>query len=460
MTFQNCSGGLTSKSSQLNQVTSANSDGLDTAQPNQKPVVNCSFTSLQRSDVYMNVSTLNDQFSAERFNEDDSLSVDCSGTTDESAFSQLTLEIDQNYNSSSPNFQPLMSSSFTLNPGLYPMAIRATDPQGETTVKTFNMVVTCNDRVSDPVVGNLNNLITASEGSAVGLYDFNITTSEISGGQSFEFAWDFNGDGVWDPFGEQKTGTKQLWSDIASRTDIYVNAQNSVQVGLQIRNECFRTTTVNVDVNLANSHPVTAASPASPQGYYYVQGEMRDTGGSANALETQRKTRDYLATNNEVFREFTCDYKGPRNGSGSIEIRTLKQYRDEDFSIHGLNLDIVNIPDDGSDGTFSVVANIQSMTAVMAGESDGISDDRFNRMSGCNVSLTIVRATSTTPCQTGPDRRTGSIEYYGEFNCPTLMNSNGSTMAVNNGRFYCGEAISDRCQGGGGGGGGQPPPQF
>lgn len=467
--FQNCGGGLSSSTGQFNQASSQVSDGLDTDTPNNKPVIDCRFSSAQRSDVYARINTIQDSYSANRFNENDALAVDCSSTYDESGVDSLNFSIDTDYDSTAPNFQTF-SKQFGLSafaPGIYNMALRVTDPQGEISIKPFSLVVECSDAIPAPTIANVASAVQVSAGSEVGLYNFAVDMSQVSGGSGFEFAWDFNGDGVMDPFATGRNGSRDLWTNQAQISNQYANVTNVRKIKLNVRNSCFKITSYTLDKNLPASHPVArnATSLATVTPYYYLQGDARSSSLHASSVHTQRANADYLATDNTGHLEFTCDFnRSGNNGLSSLRINTAKRYRDEDYSRHGASINITNIPDSGADGTQTInpgQALISSMSYRVAGESDGLVNDTYNMTSACEIKMRIIRATSTVPCSTGPARTVQSIEFLGEFSCPQLTSErSGSTISFTNGKFYCGDSISDSCQGGGGGGGGQPPPQF
>jgi hypothetical protein len=342
-----------------------------------------------------------------------------------------------------------------------------TDTENAATIKTFEVVVECTDAIPAPSLNNPSSAIQIVEGSEVGTWNFSVDPNAISGGQDFQFAWDFNGDGVFDPFANVRDGSNQLFTSNNALNNIYANVENNVNVGIQIMNSCFKSTTYYVDKDLASSHPVArnASSQATNTGYYYLQGDMVHTGGDSSPAEVKRKTRDYLATDNGTYTQFDCDYVWPNNGgTASLQIDTLKRYRALDMALHGMSLDIDNIQDNGNPGNQTIStdqADLNNVRVNLAGENDGlIQADQYNRMGACEVQMRLIKAESMVPCSNGTPRLTQSIEILGEFTCPTLVNGDGDTLSVTNGKFFCGDSRSDRCQGGGGGGGGQPPPQF
>ena len=141
---------------------------------------------------------------------DNSVNVDCGNTSDESFIGNLKFEIDKNYDPASPNFVEQSGTTFSLESslfpdgGLYNMAVRITDPEGESSIKDFRLAVQCEDDAPYPALASDSNIVI-EESSYVGLFNFSV--SGVTGGEDFSYAWDFNGDDVLDPF-ESGVGAK------------------------------------------------------------------------------------------------------------------------------------------------------------------------------------------------------------------------------------------------------------
>lgn len=466
MAFQNCSNNLSSD--QFNQPTTDVSDGLDTNTPNNKPIIDCRFGSQQRSAVFANINSLQDSYSTDRFNEDDSVTLDCSNTNDESSISQLTFELDTDYDINSPNFQSISPSNVNLSnlpPGRYDMALRVTDPEGAQSMKVFSMAVECTTTsAADPQLLNPSSSVSVTEGNNPGSYTYSINTANLRNGTSYTFAWDFNGDGVMDPYDVVASGSRNLWTTSASVTNQYVNVKGNRNITLKVQNQCLREATYFIDKNLVTSHPIGSNDAPTVLGYRYLQGDVSDTSSSATPTDTKRRNAEYLAIDAGARTEFTCDYNWNRNSNlGSLEIATSKQYRDESYSSHGAMIYVNQIPDDGSTSSGGS-SNMQRATYTLAGESDGIVTERFSMSQGCTVDVTINRTiTVGNPCgagQSGTTPETHRFELLGTFNCPELTSNAGNTIAIDNGKFFCTERLTFGGCGGGGGGGGDNPPQF
>lgn len=466
--FQNCSNNLSSD--QFNQPSTDVSDGLDTSNPNNKPIIDCRFGSQQRSAVFANINTLQDTYSSDRFNEDDSVVLDCSNTNDESSVSQLKFELDTDYDANSPDFQTITPNNVSLNslsPGRYDMALRVTDPEGASSMKIFSMEVECTSTsAADPQLLNPSSSVSIVEGSNPGSYNFSINTANLRNGTSYSFAWDFNGDAVMDPYKVAARGSRNIWTSSPTVNNQYVNVKGSRNITLKVQNQCLREVTYYISKDLPTSHPIGRNDAPAVLGYRYLQGDALDTSSSATITDSKRRNAEYQAIDLGARTEFTCDYKrSSSNNLGSLEITTSKQYRDESYSSHGAMVLINQIPDDGSASTGGS-SNMQNMTYTLAGESDGLISEKFTKSQGCTVDVTVKREIITgQPCgagQSGSTPETHKLELLGTLSCPELTSDRNSnnTISFTNGKFFCTERLTFGGCGGGGGGGGDNPPQF
>lgn len=480
MSFQNCSSNLSSQNANL--ASGGTSDGLDTNQPNQKPMVNCRLTSDMDADAWLEVSSASDLFLAgtERFDESDNLKIDCSNTSDETTTDQLVFEIDHDYNPTSPNFQAMTQSTqlaSTLNGGDMNMAIRVTDAQGESSVQTFTLEVECDASAPSPALaigGSLNNLISISTGTAIGQFNYSVNTDLIVGdpdGSGFEYSWDFNGDGVFDPYSYSGNGdgasTSELYRTNPNINNVYVNARNQRTIRLRVKNSCNKETIFALSESIPDTLttlPLSAADDSAATNCYLL-GEVRDNQNSSDAVELIRKNYDYQATDAQGFLAFDTNYR-----NSSLDFNTTKKYRAPDYTVHGMSMELRDVADSG-DATGQVqsfsssnnTVRMSSLTYRVAGEGDGLMTRTYALNSSCSVDMRLIRLEQVgQPCSTGnqPNEiRTEEI-YWGEFSCPSLTAGTGDTVRVENGKFYCADHSVDRCNGGGGGGGGINPIPF
>lgn len=475
--FQNCSGPISNKSDSFSQSPNGLSDGLDTGIVNHKPIIKCEFSDSNSSAFHL-VSSISGEntFSTKKFNENSSISVDCGQTKDEQSADDLKFEIAVDYNSNSPRFISQSSSSFklpALPPGIHNMALKVKDPSGEVAIKEFSLVVECKDNTPAPSLTNPSANIQVVEGSDVGLYNFSV--SGVSGGNGFFYAWDFNGDDVFDPHspGRKGEGSFDIWTDQLGLNDIYVNMTTRSRdrnVRLKIRNSCFKETIFNVKKSFTSTHPIKASDNATVLPYHYLQGDVspNDQFGQLNAQQIKRNTGDYLATTNNVgdYTDFRCQLNKAKNGLSSLRIDTAKKYRNAQDAVGGMSLTIVEINDNGGDQLQSFSAgsgqSIDTAKFLVSAASDGMVQETFSTNgNGCQVAMRMKRAFGAVPCADGTGKPSEVIQYMGEWSCPnlTLEGKAARSVRVENGKFFCEQAIGDQCYGGGGGGG-VPPIEF
>lgn len=465
--FQNCSGGFDTSGSALNINSNAEGNGLYLGEVNSKPKLDCTISSGSRDSVYQRMSVFNDEFSTDRFNIDDSLSIDCGDTQDESVLSSIKFEIDTDYDPAAPQFVAMSTNSVDLSfaaPGIHNVAVKATDPQGEAIIKAASVVVECAADAPSPSINNPSSAISVAAGSEMGLFNYTINAGAVSGGDGFKYAWDFNGDNVFDPFEVKAQGSVDIWTADTLVEDQYSNLVNNRKLGLKIRNSCMKESKFNVTLNLDTSaHPVArnATSIAVITPYYYLQGDVKSLTPGLPESEESRREADYLATDRSGKTNFQCIVQN-NNGKSSLTIATTKKYRTADMNIGGMEIRIKDITEPGTDGEHIIGVNdgqsVDKLYYSIGGEPDGIAQDSFSKTQDCSVKLRIIRSTSVNPCDDGSSVEEKSHEVLGEFTCPELSNTLGQKIAVENGKFYCGYSFSDRCQGGGGGGGGGQPP--
>ena len=456
--------------------SSNNSDNLNPGITNQAPKISCRLTNLNNTLQIRNVDTIGekDTFFDGYPTEGDTISVDCSGTADENA-STLVFSIDTDYDSEDPDWKPL-AGSIVLGPGRSSMAIKAVDEGGLVTIKTFNVDAQC-ESGERPVVDPTK--VTISTAGKHNYYNFS-AAGAVTGGSDFQYAWDFNGDGVFDPFPLKATNGK-IWINSPSASNVYsifASAGNHRrQAFLRVRNGC-NLESLTAFIEMPDEIPNIARTPesqAEKKPYYYLQADINRLGTQPSAIAINQRTNGpYLATwypgDNPKRVLCSYDFKKVAN-KARFTIQGLNWYQGGnaiDYAnefIHGMEIGIANIPDNGgsapqtyTSGDHGVLLN-KALYKVSAGD-DGIVKENYNRIdTACSVEITVERGQAVTPCTTN----TGQVEFtpssatviYGEFNCPSLTNSlTGTAVGANNGKFFCEVAPQNQCIGGGGGGGG------
>ncbi|MCB0384344.1 MAG: hypothetical protein KDD43_03050 [Bdellovibrionales bacterium] len=466
--------------------TAQNVDNLDAGVTNQAPKISCQITNLNNTSQKRSINTIGelDTFFLGYPQEGDTVSFDCSNTQDEG--NSVSFFIDSDYDAENPDFKPF-DFNLTLAAGNKTMALKAVDGDGLATVKTFAINAQCANGAK-PVINASMVSITAE--SKHNFYTFSVPNGAVSGGKDFQFAWDFNGDGVFDPF-DLNSSAGAIWNDSPVSQGIYsvfASAGSHRRVALlRVRNGCNMESDT-VQVEMANELPNIARTPESQavkKGYYYLQSDIRSDSIASSAAPTlkQRVNGPFLGTwyPGDKEKRVICSYnfekltskasftiQGLNWYTGGLQMDTGNQF------IHGMEIRVNNIPDNGSSAsqTYTQSDGVQLHSAsyrVSAGD-DGITHENFNRIDqACTIEITVQRDEGVMPCSSNSDKveftPTTATIILGEFQCPTLTNSStGKSVSAQNGKFYCEVAPVDQCVGAGGpcvngicsGGGGIP----
>lgn len=444
---------------------------------NQAPRINCVLTDITAGGMTRNLHTISEQdtFFSVPPRAGDALSLDCSATSDEDKNS-VEYFIDMDYDPAAPDFVSLPAvSGMVLSQdaaGSHAVAIKAVDKEGLARIKTFTLVVQCQTDVYPDVDESAISVVRAGD---LNFFNYSVNPAAVTGGDGFEYSWDFNGDGVYDPVSLASTNT---WSSSSNANNIYTIFASQRKIGLKVRNSCqFETVvyaTVNFDIpNIER----TAAAQATPKGYHYIQADVRAVSGATSA--DQRRNGDLIVTQmpSSNVKRVKCDYNFKRNGQkAGFHLYGMNWYNkggEADFAntyLHGMSINLNGIPDTGAAGeqTYnqSHGVSLASISYDVSAAEDGLPHETFNNIrTACTIEVSIVRAQPVAPCAAGQTAAAdfadqSAIQIYGEFNCPNIRNTGGNAnVAAQNGKFFCEVAPSNQCIGGGGGGGGTPPPE-
>ncbi|MBK9039309.1 MAG: hypothetical protein IPL83_09145 [Bdellovibrionales bacterium] len=455
-------------------------ENLDAGITNQAPKISCLLSNLDQPTQTRVIDTVGekDSFFSSYPVEGQRVSFDCSKTQDETPNS-LSYFIDTDYDPASPSWTAL-SGQIVLDAGRKPMAIKAVDGAGLVTIKAFAIDSQCADG-DRPVITAATVNITAT--NRHNYYNFS-AAGAVTGGTGFQYAWDFNGDSVFDPYPLRET-SGSTWVDSPAANNVYsifASADSRDRKAfLRVRNACnLESDTVAVDLpdELPNIER-TLAAQAVPKPYYYLQADISGLGPQAETTSMfQRVNGPYLATQypGEAYRRVVCSYDlKTLAGKGRFTIQGFNWYQGDnsldlsDEFLHGMEIRISNIPDNGGQAaqTYNQSAGVILNNALYkaSAASDGLVSESYNRIdTACAVEITIERAQGVLPCAQNTDQvafepQSATI-LLGEFNCPSLTNTRTNrAVAANNGKFFCEVAPVDQCVGGGGGGGGGIPPR-
>lgn len=471
---------LTSCGNELKTMSSVGGLGselIDDGLTNQAAKINCDLYLNNEASAYRSISTISgaDTFTRNAL-EGESIKFDCSKTEDEDSVDALQFAIDTNYVPSSPNFVPVEGKVFSLSGlsvGRHSMALKVTDTKGKERIKTFTTVVECIDAQA-PVLNTAGVSITAS--NRLNYFNYSINPAMVSNGESFQYAWDFNGDLVFDPV--SLDNPNEIWTSNSTLQDVYsifvTRAGQSRQISVKVKNECEKESTYTIQAQFPSENIArNPTSLAEIRPYFYLQADLAATSGGNNDLLDPRKNGDLLVTQypqDTSLRRIECDYKKTRENQNAVfTMKAYNYYKSGSEYQHGMDIQIRDIPDNLTQGTQEIplgVANLAVARYRVSAADDGLVSEVYDRNAACSVKLRIIRDRGVTPC--AADRRSQAdfsedseaITILGEYSCPSLRDANTlETVKLDNGKFFCQVAPTNQCVGGGGGGGGNPPPE-
>ena len=333
--FQNCDGSITKDKSNIFVGASGNlSDGLTNEVVNYAPEVHCVLTGTNpgSENQTLTFTTGGSQLDG-NLTVDHSLSIDCTRSSDDkTASSNLFHEISIDGSA----FQPMRNGNFaisnnTLSVGVHPVILRVTDEENLPKILPANIVIACSDSESAPQFSG--NPISINQ-SKLNVYNFQVNPDAISNCPDCQFSWDFNGDGVFDPFGFVANGSVALWTS-ATSVQNHSNLVNHRKVKLRARNACYKVSTFTALISnnvLQTTHAPSFTQDISinqiPNTYEYIQASISPTENSpaeANSLDEQRRTADFLGTRDPDNRRtsFNCNFD-----NGTFSISQSKRYQD------------------------------------------------------------------------------------------------------------------------------------
>ncbi len=454
----------------LSNASGLGAEDIDDGIVNQAAKINCDLYLNASTTPYRKISTISgaDTFT-ENAKETNSVRFDCSGTQDEDSVESLQFAIDTDYQPSAPNFVAVASESFSLDNlrvGRHPMALKVTDSEGKERVKTFTTVVECLD-AETPVLNTAGVSITA--GSKLNYFTYAINSASVSGGEDFQFAWDFNGDYVIDPV--SLDNPNQIWTSSSSLSDIYsifvTEAGQSRQISVRVKNNCEKESSYTVQAQFPSFNiERTPVALAVEKGFFYLQADVATT---STDIADQRKNGDVLITQypeDTDLRRIECDYKKTTlAGNAVFSMKANNYYKEGSEFLHGLEIQVRDIQDNGGSALQSITnANLAVAKYRASAADDGIVSELYDRNSQCSVVIRIRRDVPVAPCAAGQTSQAQinapAVIILGEYTCPNLRDSNtNESVKLDNGKFFCQVAPVDQCVGGGGGGGGTPPPE-
>ena len=457
-------------------ISEKNLENLDPGITNQAPKISCDLTNTNSPSQIRRVDTISerDTFFNDYPTAEDIISFDCSKSSDENS-ATIRFEIDTDYEPNNPQWQPL-ASTITLEAGRKNMAIKAEDEDGLTTIKTFSIEAKCKDGIKPSI--NTTRVHISTDSSKHNFYHYS-ANGAVTGGDDIQYAWDFNGDGVFDRF-PMINGS--IWVDSATVRNVYSifasAGSHKHQAFLKARNACnliSDTVAITMPDEKANIER-TSAAQAITKSYYYLQADIQKKGIVPPSLPLKVKQRTegpFLATQypNDSPKRVRCTYLFKKLSSkGHFTIEGSNWYQGGNQFIHGMKIHIANIPDNGQSATQTYSSSSQSNNMGLnsafykvSGRDDSFLTEKYDRLDQtCSVEISIERGQPVSPCS----KYTNWIQFepvtatrlYGEFNCDSLTNtSTNAQVKAKNGKFYCEVAARRQCIRGGSNNGGTPP---
>jgi len=440
-------------------------DILDpSTRPNQNPYIVLKMKNAGTDAQYGIVATLKkEETGGAVFPRGDDVAFDFSATRDDKdASSALKYELDLG---TGFNEIPMLHTMKFMTVTTIAARVRATDTEGNATVKSFTIFVRCKDGDQAPVTINTSNIAINANG-ALNYFSFNASSAASGGIGSYKVMWDFNGDGAYDTD----------WINNTSTTNYTIFAETR-NVGIKVwETGCnyFASATMPYDFVIAHANG-TPGVPQGPQipGYHFIQADITGLGGnySKAANASYIATRSNSAPTSEP-RRVICDYKKKgtetsRNEGSSMATFTIfglnKYDKLAEAGIqHGMALSIDGIIDPtGMMGTGTVdtsKAFVSRAAYYTDGGPDNVADTVYTKQGDCDVNITV------TPLPPGPGTCSDNPDFGypvlidATYSCPVMRSKEGWELSATSGAIYCEVAQVEACPPGGGGGGGGLPP--
>ena len=433
-------------------------DDIENGIVNQAALIQCNINRVSDGSTIRKINSLDqeDAFGlGPRFIENEIIEFDCHATSDESPVGELIFEFADSGDTGPFVVQPGAKFNYSLSlPKDYPMALRVTDPIGLSSIKSFVLPVSCAANVRPALVINPN-AISITNSGLEGYFNYDAGNAVTGGGGTYSYAWDFNGDGLYDRFDENST---ELWGPSSSQ-EIYTMYSDARTVGLQVRDSLCNYYAYTTFTHTFSIDRIAAGNQAVMKPFYYLQADLNNLTATATPMTVAEFTA-VEPTNAPEPVKVDCAYN-----AGVFEIDARHLYgKNTEANLDergGMFMRINDIPDDlsASQAFTSAVDGIKidSLRYRIHGSTDTADDEVFQKQDQCDVALRLQRATAMVPCDSGPSVASETITILGEFSCPILATSGGSQIEAQNGAFFCEVGRVDKCVGGGGGSGGGIP---
>lgn len=371
--------------------------------------------------------------------------LDLSQTFDEDAYKLLKFEMSVNGGAFVP-----VPSSYNFAVGTYNFVIRATDTKLNVREKKFVAYVAC----AAPNDLAISNVTATHQGN--NRFSYAATVTGGNAGAQKMLLWDYNGDDVYDGDWILSTASNIKLTDFKGTRQIKVKAwdkgcnyQKELELPLN-----FATPRLAHDGNIDNVDQVLSFGSGSN---YFIQADIRGLAGNSrkhangqyiDSLQPTTKPKDVIR----------CPY--------SVKDQTLSIVGQNHYDIstslpgrrHGMELRITGV----NPNYIGLQANAKISQGIY--RSDEQPDSNFVQMTyqqnnSCALRMKMQKTVASGVCEDGTAITGDVYTFYGKYSCDSMTATTPSSVAADDGAFYCETSLVDQCVGGGGKGG-LPPTEY
>lgn len=434
---------------------------------NQAPKIVLDFKPTGSSTVVATVATFRAwETGATVFPEEVTYTLDFSRTFDDTTLtSQLKFEL--SLNDAAYETLGMTSSRSFSNPGVIPAKIRVTDLDGNYSIKTFTIFVTC---VAPPLVVDVDQ-VEISPDAEFGFFTYD-ASGAVSGGQApYRYRWDYNGDGIWDRYDPSTPPNVEDWTTAASHSSFTIYGGDR-KPRLSVLDACNQLQIVEVPTYFAiphtegtNRNTIPDADPGNAQGpqlnnYHFLHANLSPLGGNTDPAIVDADLVSIQPPGDIEDKRVVCSATEKDNGRVDLTVHAKHRYDRKNVFYHrehGMTLVVT----DATNATGN--RRIHSFTVETDDGPDGQEFTSYSVPNGtpCNLTRMEVQilpgGAGTCSDGTAIGKRTYIFDYT--FDCPLLREFRNQREArATHGSGFCEVTKIDQCPPGGGGGGGGLPP--
>ncbi len=469
-----------------NKVLSAKSsiDIIDLAKiRDQSPKIELEISDINTNTVIAKVATFKEkEYGSTVFRIGQNLKFDFSKTTDD-ADSPQNLKYEIDFGNGYTNVGISFIRSFEVS-NAFPVRIRVTDSEGNSSIKSFLVFIKCNDENYVDMEFDMDSFIVSRDGTFFQYYNYDITNfiKLNTGKPPFKFKLDYNGDNIRDPnhYANAIGSLHEDWIVQSSWGSPKTIRAYSIYGGertlsLTVWDSCNNMISVEVERELPMPEAKTAfwgyPTVQVPHGsqlggnYEYFGADISGLSGN-NTKSANGEVLISQAPTDATQKRVRCEYwKSQGSYWASVTIVGDNQYISQSGTgvRHGFELGIYRVFDpDVASGEPPVWQPPYIGRAYF--RTDGAYDDLpsviYSKYGDCNLALNIQKLPlGSGNCGVPGKGEAFSIIIDGSFECPIMQTSDRLSLTARNGTFYCTVARVDMCPPSGGGGGSGLPPK-